>query len=329
MRKDEKRILKISIFIVLLIEIILVCFFSYLHYRKYHFVSKGDLIANINGTNVYKMDIESRLKSFLGNETNLSLNEVDEEVFKAMVLEKYSSDIILKLAKKKGMLNNQYYKFIAKEYFYRLIREEYLDKYVFGVITEQDIRRRYEELVSIAENKEERKISHILVETEDEARRIRNNIVRMNNFENMAKRRSKDTISALNGGSLGYLVKEEITIKEFADIVFLLKLGELSRPIKTEHGWHIVRIDDIRNMKIKTYEESKNEIYEELRHRVFEEFISTILKKDDTNNVNILIELDNKKKLSDLNNTSNNIEDDNISNEVIDGLIENLDGKSE
>lgn len=308
MRKDEKKILKLSIFAFLCFEFVLFCLFAYMHYKKYHYLDNGDVIASINKVNIHSMDIEARLNSFFDGNRDLSLNDLDKDVFIAMMLEKYSDKIIVDLAKKKGMFNNNYYKFITKEYFERLVRDEYLEKYVFGKITEQDVEKRYEYLVSLIENKEERKISHILVDTEDEAKRIRNSILRFNNFEKMAKQRSKDKFSAINDGCLGYLMKEEITIKEFADVAFLLKIAELSKPIKTSEGWHIIKIDDIRNIKIKSFEESRDEIYEELKHKEFENFVNSIVDKKDIENIKIFVELKQKSESDDVaNNNTDNI----------------------
>ena len=294
MRKDEKRILKISIAIAVLVEVLLICLFSYIHYRKYHYIPKDEKIANVHGLNVYKIDIENRIQTLFDNKDNVNLSNIDPELFKALVLEKYYDEAILKLAKKQGITKNKYYKFISQEYFNRLVREEYLNKNIFSKITEADVKKRYEELVSITKDKEERKISHILVNTEEEARRIRNTVSRLNSFEKTAQKRSLDSASAVNGGSLGYLIKEEITIKEFADIAFLLKEGEVSRPIQTQEGWHIIKVDDIRKMNIKTYEESKNDIYEELKSKAFEKFINSILKQEEINKIKVFIDLKNQ-----------------------------------
>lgn len=313
MRKDEKRILKISILIVAIVEILLICLFSYIHYRKYHYIPKDEKIANINGLNIYKVDIENRLQTLFSNEQNIELNKLDPELFKALILEKYYDEAILKLAKKQGITKNKYYKFISQEYFNRLVREEYLDKNIFNKITEEDIKHRYDELVSITKNKEERKISHILVETEEEARRVRNIVSRLNSFEKIAKQRSLDSASAINGGNLGYLIKEEITIKEFADIAFLLKEGEISRPVQTQEGWHIIKVDDIRKMSIKTYEESKSDIYEELKSKEFEKFINSILNKREIEKIKVFIDFENQ----------------NIEKQGINEIIERIDEDSE
>ena len=313
MRKDEKRILKISILIVAIVEILLICLFSYIHYRKYHYIPKDEKIANINGLNIYKVDIENRLQTLFSNEQNIELNKLDPELFKALILEKYYDEAILKLAKKQGITKNKYYKFISQEYFNRLVREEYLNKNIFNKITEEDIKHRYDELVSITKNKEERKISHILVETEEEARRVRNIVSRLNSFEKIAKQRSLDSASAINGGNLGYLIKEEITIKEFADIAFLLKEGEISRPVQTQEGWHIIKVDDIRKMSIKTYEESKSDIYEELKSKEFEKFINSILNKREIEKIKVFIDFENQ----------------NIEKQGINEIIERIDEDSE
>lgn len=301
MRKDEKRILKLSIITVLFVEIFLISIFSYIHYRKYHYINKGKVVATVNNINIYERDIEAGLGLFY-EENITKIDDLNVDNFKEIVFELYIKDKILELAKNKKLFKNNYYKFISKEYISRLIAEEYLDKYVFGSIRESDIRKRYDELVKITNNKEERKISHILVDTEEEANRIRKNILRLNNFEVIAKKRSKDKISAVNNGCLGYLVKEEITIKEFADVAFLLKLGEISKPIRTKEGWHIIKVDDIRDIKVKSFEESRANIYEELKHKKFEDFLHNVISINGTENIEIFIDL--KKDDNYLNNDS-------------------------
>ncbi|MBR2140873.1 MAG: peptidylprolyl isomerase [Rickettsiales bacterium] len=318
MRKSEKNILTVSAVVVFIVECVIVYLMFYYHYRKYHYVDSGKVVAKINNTKIYELDIKTRLNSTFNDEnSNInSIDNLDKETFNALMLEKYSNDKILKLAEKKGMLNNNYYRFVAKEYLDRLIVNNYLNKYVFGSITEDEIKNRYNELIAITENKEERKISHILVDTEEEAKRIRNTILKMNNFEKTARQRSKDIASAMNGGCLGYLLKEEITIKEFADIAFLLKVGELSKPIKTSEGWHIIKVDDVRNIKVKTYEEAKSDIYNELKHKKFKKFIDGIATEEDVENATIYIKLKEKQEVNEEQQQDEEVDFDTVENQT-------------
>ncbi|MDR1498909.1 MAG: peptidylprolyl isomerase [Rickettsiales bacterium] len=281
MRKSEIRILKISIFTATAVVIALICLFSYLHYKKYHYVDRGMVIAKINNKKIYEKDIETRmlvLAKGVGKK-NLKMKELDEETLKALLLEGYVNKLFLKLAKKdKKIFDDNNHKFSAKEYHEGLIRRDYMAKYIFNSINEGEIKKKYEILIGTIKHKEERKISHILVETKEEADRVKNLILRRNNFEQMARQRSLDKASAANGGSLGYVMMEELTIPEFTSIAFLLKTGELSKPIQTKEGWHIIKVDDVRNVKTKSYNDSRDEILRSLEKEKFDNFLLNLLK---------------------------------------------------
>ncbi len=280
MRKDEIKKLKIYITLLIVTIILIVCFFSYFHYKKYHYIDRGELVATINNFKIYKNDLQSRI-DFLAvemNKKNLKLEDLDPKVLKAILLEIYTNNMILKLAKEKRLFENNDFKFLAKEYYERLIKEAYIKNFVTDTVPENEIKQEYDRLVKIVENKKERKIRHILVQTEEEINRIRNTIIHKNNFEKMAELKSIDKPSAINGGNIGYVMKEEITIPEFADIAFLLKIGEISKPVQTKEGWHLIKVDDVRDIKMKSYKESRISILEKLEKKRFDDFINNLLK---------------------------------------------------
>jgi parvulin-like peptidyl-prolyl isomerase len=280
MRKDEIRLLKISISSAIIILILMIGVVCYVYYKKYHYIDRGRIIATIGKYKIREKDIETRLLfiSEKFDKDNVKPEELNKEMLKAIILESYSNNIFLKLAKEKKIHKNNNYKFLAKEYYERLIKEDYIRNYIYNDITDEDVEKKYQELVDLVKDKEERKISHILVKNEEEIVRVRNVILARNNFERMAEQRSLDKPSAINGGSIGYVIKEELTIPEFADVAFLLKIGELSKPIKTKEGWHILRVDDIREMMLKSFEDSKDDIRETLKSEKINAFLEEILK---------------------------------------------------
>ena len=325
MRKDEKRILKLAIFYFISFEILIASVLIYIHYRKYHYVPKGDIVAKIYGEKIYSKEIESRMDFLMEkfDNDNLTIENLDYEILKALLLEQYVDKKILELAKDKNIYNNPNYRFLANEYKDRLIVEDYLNNFVFNNIDDDTIKKRYDELLAITDGKEERKISHILVETEDEANRIRNTILRRNNFERMARTRSLDTATAIKDGSLGYVIKEELAYPEFSNVAFLLKKGEISKPIQTKEGWHLIRVDDIRNIQTKSFEDSKVDIYYDVRQETFDNFLKTIIDTDDIDNhIEIFIDY---KPLEEENEVEDELKEgdttENIDN-ILDGVID-------
>ena len=102
-----------------------------------------------------------------------------------------------------------------------------------------------------------RTASHILVKTKEEADRIRAEVT-PENFAQLAKENSTDTGSAAQGGDLGPITKGQL-VPEFEKVAFALKDGEISQPVKTQFGWHIIMVK-ITPAKTTTFAEAKSQI---------------------------------------------------------------------
>lgn len=117
------------------------------------------------------------------------------------------------------------------------------------------------------ENKEdlvEIKASHILFSNEDDAKRVKADLDKGGNFEEIAKKESLDSVSAVNGGDLGYFSRGNM-IPEFEDKAFSLNVGEISNVLKTEVGYHIILVKDkkldFKDLKDKTIKMLKEKKY--------------------------------------------------------------------
>lgn len=273
MRKSEKKtlalILTISVIIIFVIEFYVINFF----YRKYYFYEKGKLIAKVGKMNIYDNDIKERL-NYLSkiNEKDITLESIDEELLKAVLYEAYIDKMLEKEFYDKKF-NKDEIDVSVNSYKRNLIRENYFKLYVLNNIDNSDLKKKYEDLIKDVKDREERKISHIVVDTEEEAERLLKSLKRNNNFEYLANKYSTDKISAINGGSLGYLMKGEIELEDFANIAFVLKKGEVSKPIKTKYGWHIIKVDDIRKTEIKEFDDVKDTIKNLLQEDLINNFM--------------------------------------------------------
>lgn len=124
--------------------------------------------------------------------------------------------------------------------------------------TEAEMRARYDEVVKTMSTKEYH-VHHILVDTESQARAIIAKLKGGASFEELAKQ-SKDTGSATRGGDLDWAPATNY-VQPFADAVVKLQKGHYTlTPVKTQFGYHVIRLDDVRDRKIPTFEEAKPQL---------------------------------------------------------------------
>jgi peptidyl-prolyl cis-trans isomerase C len=134
--------------------------------------------------------------------------------------------------------------------------EDYVEK---EGVAEADLKAAYEQVKSQYTGKEYH-VEHILVEKEADAKAITAQIKAGGNFEQIAKEKSKDPGSAPNGGDLGW-VSDKSLVPEFSKAMVQLKKGQITdKPVKTQFGWHIIKMDDVRDVKAPSMEEIKDQL---------------------------------------------------------------------
>lgn len=156
----------------------------------------------------------------------------------------------------------------------RALVADYLKK---NPVKDADITAEYDKFKAQASDKEYH-ARHILVETEDEAKAIIAKLKGGAKFEDLAKQ-SKDPGSAGNGGDLDWAAPSAF-VKPFSDAMVSLKKGQLlETPVKTQFGWHVIRLDDVRAAKIPTLEEVKPQIVESLQQRKLQAYQQQLRSK--------------------------------------------------
>lgn len=127
----------------------------------------------------------------------------------------------------------------------RALRELYFEKVIKSAVSDADARKIYDEQVAKIKPEEEVSARHILVESEDKAKELKEKIKAGGDFAALAKENSKDTGSKEDGGNLGYFGHGQM-VPQFEEVVFKLAKGEVSDPVKTQFGWHLIKIEDKR-----------------------------------------------------------------------------------
>ena len=134
--------------------------------------------------------------------------------------------------------------------------EDYVEK---DGVSEADLQAAYDSVKSQYSGKEYH-VEHILVEKEGDAKSIIAQVKGGGNFEDIAKSKSKDPGSAPNGGDLGW-VTEKSLVPEFSKSMVQLKNGQMTdKPVKSQFGWHVIKMVEVRDTKAPSYEELKPQL---------------------------------------------------------------------
>jgi len=147
-----------------------------------------------------------------------------------------------------------------------LIRELFADFQKKNPVTDADLKGEYDKFVA-ANGGKEYKARHILVEKESEAKDIIANLKKGGKFEEIAKKSSKDPGSGANGGDLDW-ANPSSYVPEFAEAMTKMTKGQLtSAPVKTQFGYHVIRVDDIRTAQLPPFEELKPQISQQMQQQ--------------------------------------------------------------
>ena len=162
----------------------------------------------------------------------------------------------------------------------QMIQRELIEKYIKSAVTDKMIDEEYNKLVASLKGKEEIKVSHILVDNEKTAKDIKKKINKGEKFAALAKTFSKDEGSKANGGEIGYITKGTL-VPEFENKALSMKVNEVSDPVKTQFGWHIIKVLDKRPAKVPSKEEAIASIKAKLSRDAVEKYIEELTKKAD------------------------------------------------
>ncbi|GAB1386818.1 peptidylprolyl isomerase [Melaminivora sp.] len=181
-------------------------------------------------------------------------------------------EIFMQEAQKRGLEAAQDYKAqmeLARQTI--LIRELFADYQKTNPVTDAEIKAEYDKFAAANAGKEY-KASHILVEKEDEAKAILAALKKGGKFEDIAKKQSKDPGSGTRGGDLGW-ANPGSYVPEFTEALVKLEKGKTTpAPVKSQFGWHIIRLDDTREAELPKLDDVKPQIAQQLQQQKLMKF---------------------------------------------------------
>lgn len=218
-------------------------------------LSPDAIIAKVNGVAIKGADVLEVKNSMRPPANQMPLDVIYGQLQERLI----DAQLVLEAAQKSKLENDaEVQKQLAKAKD-RILQDVYLTREVGQKITNDVVSAKYEELGKQFKPQTELQASHILVATEDEAKAIATELKKGADFAKIAKEKSTDKGSAEKGGDLGFFTQDQV-VEPFAKAAFALKDGEISAPVKSEFGWHIIKATARRDTKMPSLEQSKAEI---------------------------------------------------------------------
>ena len=140
----------------------------------------------------------------------------------------------------------------------RLLMDSLLATEGKAAVTDEAMKKVYEDATKQVSGEKEVHARHILVPTEEEAKAIKAELDKGADFAKLAKEKSKDP-GAADGGDLGFFTKEQM-VPEFSAVAFALAPGKVSDPVKSQFGWHVIKVEEVRDRKPPAFDQVKGQI---------------------------------------------------------------------
>jgi len=231
------------------------------------------VVATVNGKPITEADLK-----LADNEIGKELGNLPPEV-KRRALAEYLIDntLFADAAEAEKLGSTPEFKQQMHYLRQRLLREEYFEKTLKSAVSEDEAKKIYAAKVASLQPKEEVAARHILVDSEEKAKELRAKIMAGADFAQVAKENSMDPGSKNQGGMLGYFTKGQM-VPEFEAAVFKLHKGDVSEPVKTSFGWHIIKLEDRRRRPPPAFNDVKATIINSLIMRKAQEKAAELRK---------------------------------------------------
>lgn len=235
--------------------------------------TKTETAASVNGEKITKEELDTKLTEMYGADILDSLitnkviemeaakqkvkvtgNEIDEELTKLQ--ESYGGEEEFAAALEQNKVSMDKIRGDIEIY---LLAEKMIQPSID--VTDEEMKTYFQENKDSFDQKEQVKASHILVKDEATAKKVKEELKKGKDFAELAKEYSTDSSNAVKGGDLGYFGKGEMA-EEFEKAAFALEVDAISEPVKTEFGYHIIKLVDKKAAKAAEFDDHKEEIKE-------------------------------------------------------------------
>jgi peptidyl-prolyl cis-trans isomerase C len=230
------------------------------------------VIARVNGVDIRQSDL-ALAEDEVGSNMPQMAPDQKREYFIT-----YLSDVIIlaQAAEKQNVADRDDVKHRIAFERNKVLMETLLQDTGKAALTDDAMHKVYDEAVKAMPPEEEVHARHILVPTEEEAKEIEAELKKGADFATLAKEKSKDP-GAADGGDLGYFTKDQM-VPEFSDVAFKLDKGQISDPVHTQFGWHIIKVEDKRIKPTPSFDQVKPQLENFVAHKAQAELVENLRK---------------------------------------------------
>jgi peptidyl-prolyl cis-trans isomerase C len=223
------------------------------------------VVARVDGVEFHLSDLQAAQQNLPPQAQKLPLDQIYPVLLDRLVV----GALLAEAGRKDHLDQDPDVQDRLRRYEDRLVQEAYLNRAIKAAETEDRLKARYQTFAKEKAGHEEVHARHILLETEDEAKSVIGELDKGADFATLADKYSTDR-DADPGGDLGYFGRADM-VPAFADAAFALAPGQYTKtPVKTEFGWHVIKVEDRRIGKAPSFEEAREELSQTLAHEIIE-----------------------------------------------------------
>lgn len=218
------------------------------------------VVARVNGEELHRSDVTRMVAQLPPQVQQMPI----EMIYPAVIDQLVSGKLVALAGYKAKLADSAEVKDEIKRAEERAVQRAFIQKEMKTRITPKALDEAYQAYLKQNPPQDEVKAAHILVEKEDEAKAIIAELAKGGDFAKLAKEKSKDSVAAQQGGDLGYFTKDAM-VEPFAVAAFAMAKGEVSKePVKTQFGFHIIKVEDKRTQPAPTLDEVKPQLEQTL-----------------------------------------------------------------
>ena len=229
------------------------------------------IVATVDGENIYSSDVVTLFQTLPEQYRQAGLGQMADQIVERLI----EQTLVSNAARKSGLTETAEVKRRIKVLSDGVLQQMYLESKISEQLTDDALKAAYREQIAGAKRPEEIRARHILVKTEAEAKKIIAELGDKGDFAAAAKKHSTGP-SGVKGGDLGFF-SDGMMVPEFSNAAFALKAGEFTKaPVKTQFGWHIIKLEERRKAKAASFNEVAPKLRQELGRKAYEKIVGDL-----------------------------------------------------